>query len=213
MYRYEDAAGRYRTGPLSAPDDPNGTRPKYAYKALNGVTYPAPPRGWRLTEESMRALDVAKKLHYPSKKDGVLTKKYHLSESKGVPMADIWSDIPCVGKPDYPTQKPIELLERVILSSSNPGDVVLDPFMGSGTTCLAAAMHDRKFIGIDLTPIAVAQAQGRLEEAGMDLDDLDEWAALKTSSPPRCSTRPTNAALTAGRSCVVQQCLLTSVIV
>ena len=129
-------------------------------------------------------------------------------------MANIWSDIPCVGKPDYPTQKPLELLERVILSSSNPGDVVLDPFMGSGTTCLAAAMHDRKFIGIDLTPIAVAQAKGRLEEAGMDLwMILTSGAALRTSSPPRCSTRPTSAALTAGRSCVVQQCLLTSVIV
>ena len=49
--------------------------------------------------------------------------------------------------------------------------------MGSGTTCVAAAMHDRKFIGIDLTPIAVATAKGRLEEAGMDLDDLDEWGS------------------------------------
>ena len=175
MYRYEDAVGKYRTGPLM---DPNGNpNLMYDYVASNGVTYPAPGRGWRTTLEGMQELDRQGKLHFPRKAGGVLSKKFYLHESKGVPMADIWSDIPCVGKPDYPTQKPIELLERVILSSSNPGDVVLDPFMGSGTTCLAAAMHDRKFIGIDLTPIAVAQAKGRLEQAGMDLLDLDEWGS------------------------------------
>ena len=177
MYRYEDEAGRYRTGPLM---DPNGNpNLMFSYTALNGKTFPAPARGWRTTWEGMRELDEQGRLHFPKKAGGVLTKKYYLHESKGVPMGNCWSDIPCVGKPGYPTQKPVELLDRIILTSSNEGDVVLDPFMGSGTTCVAAAKLGRKFVGIDLTPIAVATAKGRLDEAGIDVSDIDEWGSPK----------------------------------
>jgi len=175
MYRHRDEGGPYTTGPLM---DPNGNpNLMYAYTALNGRTYEAPARGWRTTWEGMRELDEKGLLHHPARSGGVLRKKHYLSESKGVPMGNCWTDIPCVGSPDYPTQKPLELLERIILSSSNEGDVVLDPFMGSGTTCVAAAKHGRKFIGIDLTPIAVATAKARLDQAGVDLSSLDEWGS------------------------------------
>ena len=92
----------------------------------------------------------------------------------------------------YPTQKPLALLERIILASSNEGDVVLDPYMGSGTTIEAAAKHGRKFIGIDVTHHAVATAVGRLEECGIHLDkhqiigipeDTASARKLKTDSP------------------------------
>ena len=104
--------------------------------------------------------------------------------AEGKVIEDVWSDISTVGRLKnerlgYPTQKPLALLERIILASSNEGDVVLDPYMGSGTTIEAAAKHGRKWIGIDLTPIAVATTKGRLDKAGIDVDNLDEWGSPK----------------------------------
>ena len=74
-------------------------------------------------------------------------------EKKGVPLSDVW-DIPFLNpkakeRTGYPTQKPIELLERIIKISTDEDDLVLDPFMGSGTTLVAAKLLNRKFIGID----------------------------------------------------------------
>ena len=183
-YSKKDERGRYRTGPLDAPDDPNGTRPRYSYTALNGVTYQAPALGWRITWENMRKLDEEGRLAYPSSPNGRLAKKLYLADSKGAAIADVWTDIGPLQSKDpertgYGTQKPLALLERIVKASSKEGDVVLDPFMGSGTTCVAAAKHGRKFVGIDLTPIAVATAKGRLDEAGVDLSDLEEWGAPK----------------------------------
>jgi DNA modification methylase len=83
-------------------------------------------------------------------------------------MRDVW-EIPAVinvskDRTGYPTQKPLALLERIVLSSSNPGDCVLDPFCGSGTTLLAAQRHGRRWIGIDVNAEAVAVAQERVGE-------------------------------------------------
>lgn len=190
MYRYEDERGRYRTGPLHAPDDPNGTRPKYAYKASNGVTYPAPSRGWRTTHEGMKALDESGYLHFPAKTSGVLSRKFYLHESKGVPMCDVWADITCVGKPEYATQKPQALLERIILASSNEGDVVFDPFCGGGTTLKAAEALGRQWIGIDLTMLAIGEVKKAMrsqfglaiQEQGMP-EAPDDALALAVSDP------------------------------
>ena len=103
--------------------------------------------------------------------------------AEGVPYTDVWQ-LPSLTGPHkerlgYPTQKPLALLERIVLMGSNEGDVVLDPYMGSGTTIEAAAKHGRKWIGIDLTPIAVATTKGRLDKAGIDVDNLDEWGSPK----------------------------------
>jgi len=85
-----------------------------------------------------------------------------------VPLGDVWTDIGVLNnrakeRTGYPTQKPVALLERIIAASSNPGDVVLDPFCGSGTTLVAAERLGRRWIGMDTSPDAVAIAQGRLE--------------------------------------------------
>lgn len=79
----------------------------------------------------------------------------------GVPLQDIWTDLNPVGaqameRLGYPTQKPLALLERIITSSSNEGDVVLDPFCGCGTTVHAAQKFNRQWIGIDVTHLAIA---------------------------------------------------------
>jgi hypothetical protein len=89
---------------------------------------------------------------------------------KGVPLQDLWLDLKPIGaqaeeRLGYPTQKPQALLERVISASSNPGDVVLDPFCGCGTTIHAAQKLDRQWIGIDITYLAINLIKRRLKDA------------------------------------------------
>lgn len=73
----------------------------------------------------------------------------------------------------HPTQKPEALLERIILASSNEGEVVLDPFVGSGTTCRVAKLSHRRWIGIELNPDYVSMSARRLEQPGSILDSID----------------------------------------
>jgi site-specific DNA-methyltransferase (adenine-specific) len=91
-------------------------------------------------------------------------KRYPLQGGK--PLDDVW-DIPTIGptskeRAGYPTQKPLALLRRIVQLASNPGDVVLDPFCGSGTTLVAAQGLGRRWIGIDSNPQAIAIARQRL---------------------------------------------------
>ncbi|MBE9146008.1 DNA-methyltransferase [Planktothrix mougeotii] len=86
---------------------------------------------------------------------------------KGVPLSDVW-EIPYLNpkakeRVGYPSQKPILLLERIIELASNPGDIVLDPFCGSGTTIIAAKLLNRSGIGIDISPDAVQLSKDRLK--------------------------------------------------
>jgi len=90
-----------------------------------------------------------------------------VAEKKGVPLSDVW-EIPYLNpkakeRVGYPTQKPIILLERIIEIASNEGDVVLDPFCGSGTTLVAAKLLNRKYIGIDASKDAIQLTKARLE--------------------------------------------------
>ena len=88
----------------------------------------------------------------------------------GTPMTDWWMDVKCIVNPankeyvEYNTQKPKELLERIIKASSNEGDIVADFFMGSGTTCVVAKELGRKYIGCDINPRAIEITEKRLSE-------------------------------------------------
>jgi site-specific DNA-methyltransferase (adenine-specific) len=89
-------------------------------------------------------------------------------EKKGVPLSDVW-EIPYLNpkakeRTGYPTQKPVLLLNQIITIASNEGDIILDPFCGSGTTCVSAKSLKRNYIGIDISADAVCLAQKRLEE-------------------------------------------------
>ena len=105
--------------------------------------------------------------------------KFYEKASKGAPATDYWSDIDnlkgnageSVG---YPTQKPLALLERIIEASSNPGDVVFDPFCGCATTLVSADKLDRNWIGIDLSPVAVELVRDRIRKEQGDLIDYME---------------------------------------
>ena len=101
--------------------------------------------------------------------------KRYLDESRGNPMEDIWIDIPPINamsknRTGYPTQKPLALYERIIKASSNPGDIVLDPFAGCATTLIAAERLGRQWIGIDIWDKACDLVQDRLSRELLDVD-------------------------------------------
>jgi DNA methylase len=110
--------------------------------------------------------------------------KRYLNEMPGVPVQNIWTDIPVINnrsaeKLGYPTQKPEALLERIIKSSSNEGDIVLDPFCGCGTAIAVAEKLKRRWVGIDITHLAVNLIKNRLrdhfgEEVGKAYDVIGE---------------------------------------
>jgi site-specific DNA-methyltransferase (adenine-specific) len=157
-YRYRDDRGVYRLLPLL---NPNDDRPNLTYAFL-GVT-----RVWRWTRERMqKAYDDG--LVVQLKPGAVPQYKKYLSSSKGRTVTNCWTDIPQAAGSEllgYPTQKPLALLERIIAASSNEGDVVLDPFCGSGTTLHAAEKLGRRWVGVDRAPVAIKVAHRRLMEA------------------------------------------------
>ena len=163
-----DTGKRFTTTPLTGPGGAEKGNPVYEW---NGHT-----RAWRYSKDTMERLDREGRLHYSN--TGYPRQKLYLDESKGTPVQDIWTDInPLAGahkeRLGYPTQKPEALLERVIQASSNEGDVVLDPFCGCGTAVAAAEKLGRRWIGIDITHLAVALMKSRLKttfniDAGKD---------------------------------------------
>ncbi len=115
--------------------------------------------------------------------------KYYLDERPGVAAATIWSEIgilspTAVERLDYPTQKPAALLERIIKASSNPGDLVFDCFMGSGTTQAVAMKLGRRFIGADINLGAVQTATKRLISLGAELHQPQRKLALADDIEP-----------------------------
>jgi DNA modification methylase len=158
---------RFRRADLRNP----GVRPnlRYDYTASNGITYKPHPNGWAISREKMEQLDREGRLFFPTKIDGRLRRKLYLDESPGVPVSDNWVDIKPIfatgsERLGYPTQKPEALLERIINSSSNEGDVVLDPFCGCGTAITVAQKLKRRWIGIDITHLAVNLMKYRLQD-------------------------------------------------
>ena len=136
---------------------------------FNGVR---PPKGryWAYSRAKMDALLAEGRIVF--KGSGMPYLKRYLDESKGVPLQDLWADISMLRawggggeRLGYPTQKPVALLERIIEASSNPGDIVLDPFCGCGTALVAAQKLDRRWIGIDITYLAVAVMRRRLMDS------------------------------------------------
>ncbi len=149
-----------------------GLRPNlhYAFTASNGITYQPHPNGWSCNLERLQKYDSEGRLHFPSKPGGALRLKMFADESPGERLQNIWDDIPPIGaqaaeRLGYPTQKPVALLERIITASTNPGDVVLDPFGGCGTTVHAAQKTGRQWIGIDVTYLAINLIKRRLRDA------------------------------------------------
>lgn len=152
---------RYRLGNFASPNPrPNLT---YEYKG-----YKPPKNGWKVNLPRMKEMDAQGLLHFPASKTGRIQPKQYLKDTLGnKPVPDVWIDISPIQsqgaeKQNYPTQKPEQLLNRIISSSSREGDIVLDAFAGSGTTCAVAEKLGRRWIGIDCGKLAIYTIQKRM---------------------------------------------------
>lgn len=167
FYRYtEPVTGRrYRLSDLT---NPNRNRPNLTYE------WHGHKRVWRWTKERMHEAEAKGLIHYSS--TGLASQKRYLDEMEGSPVDTIWDDIKPVQaqaseRLGYPTQKPEALLERIINESSNDGDTVLDPFCGCGTTIAVAQKLGRRWIGIDITHLAINLMKRRLHDTfGKDVE-------------------------------------------
>ncbi|MEI4197008.1 DNA methyltransferase [Roseovarius sp. E0-M6] len=170
-YRHDDGDGRgkYQLDNMTSPNP----RPNMMYEWKG---HESPPKGWRYSLETMQRLHDDGRIYYPTHKDGSPDTskrprlKRYLSEMDGGVMGTVWTDISPINsraqeRLGYPTQKPVALLERIVAASSNPGDVVLDPFCGCGTTVHAAEKLGRQWIGIDVTHLAIGLIEKRLRDA------------------------------------------------
>lgn len=187
-FPHQDSKGRYKTGIPIFCSRSMGARPNLCYE-WRGFRNPH-PSGWRLSKERLE--EEYQKGNVIISKDGILERRKYLSDYKGKPIGDLWLDIsPVKGKEttDYPTQKPLALLERIIKASSNEGDLILDPFCGCATTCVAAEKLERKWVGIDISVEAYEQVQKRMkkevDKPQQDLFKGDTAIHLKTDPPKR----------------------------
>jgi site-specific DNA-methyltransferase (adenine-specific) len=143
-----------------------GVRHGSSGKAWRGFDVASKGNHWKFTIEKLEELDAEGKIYWPLAGGWPRYKRY-LDEVKGVPAQDIWVDTPPINaqakeRLGYPTQKPEALLERIIQASSNEGDIVLDPFCGCGTTITVAERLKRRWIGIDITHLAITLIKKRL---------------------------------------------------
>lgn len=163
-FRYVDETGRrYRIADLANP----AYRPNLIYEYKG---YKPPKKGWAISREKMELWDKEGRLYFPKSKDGRIQRKRFLDEVRGKPVQNLWDDIEMISSQSaerlgYPTQKPLALLERIIKASSKEGDVVLDPFCGCGTAIHAAEKLKRRWIGVDVTHLAINLVEDRLRAA------------------------------------------------
>lgn len=154
-----DSVGRHFR--LDNLNPPGGRGPVYEF---HGITRP-----WRFTQEKMLELEKQGLIHTKSRIPQLVRYLDELEAKGGAAVQEIWDDIPPINsmakeRMGFQTQKPMQLLERIIRASTNQGDLVLDPFCGCGTTIMAAQELKRRWIGIDITHLAISLIRSRLKE-------------------------------------------------
>ncbi|MGA2130300.1 MAG: DNA methyltransferase [Candidatus Pacearchaeota archaeon] len=177
FFKGKDERGVYQlvilTGPNINPNDP--TWKKYN-PAQSGRSWSVPKRivNKLVGKEKASKMSIKERLdllyennYIEISKNGVPRFKQYLDDMEGVPLQEIWIDIPPISSNSnerlgYPTQKPEALMERIIKSSSNENDIILDPFCGCGTTLAVAKKLNRKFIGVDISRTACDVMQKRV---------------------------------------------------
>ncbi len=175
-YRYiEEGTGRrYMSDNLTASMSRASSGQIYEWKGKR----PPSTRCWVYAKDKMEELDRQGRILYS--KTGYPRFKRYLDENPGEKIPDTWTDINVAfGKESlgYPTQKPVVLLERILEASSNEGDLVLDPFCGCGTTIHAAEKLKRRWIGIDITHLAIALQKYRIKDA-FDLTEKTDYDVI-----------------------------------
>ena len=199
FFRYEDKRGPYRLVTLTGPKvNPNDEEYKGYSPADSGRSWSIPQRIIaKLTNKqdlsTLEKLDLMEKNDYiVFSQNGVPSFKSYLEDLEGAAVQEVWTDIPPVSahakeRTGYPTQKPMALLERIIKASSKQGDIVLDPFCGCATTCVASEKLKRKWIGIDVSVKAYELVKERLgkEIEGSGTLFYEKLVDFKTGSPAR----------------------------
>ncbi len=163
VYKFVEKDGRRYQSVDSRSPNP---RPNLMYEYKG---YQPHANGWAVSLERMQELDKQDKLIFPKENTGRIRFKKYLDEMQGVIVGNIWTDISVLSSKSserigYPTQKPEELLRRIIEMSTNKGDLVIDPFVGGGTTIAAAEKLERNWIGIDQSVQAVKLTELRLQK-------------------------------------------------
>jgi site-specific DNA-methyltransferase (adenine-specific) len=158
-YKHQDGKGRFLDRDLTA-GGLSGGGYNYDWKGIKKL--------WRCPIETMQKYEEQNKLYYT--RNGTPRLKQYLEEMPGVPLTNLWNDIPPINSQaserlGYPTQKPEALLERIIKASSNKGDVILDAYCGCGTTIAVAERLERNWIGIDITYQSISLMLKRLEDS------------------------------------------------
>ena len=180
FYRHRDHRGLYRHDHIIRSAS-MGERPNLTYE-YKGFT---PPFGWRMTKDKIAALDADNRIAWSASGRPYL--KRYLNENKGQVPSAIWTDIPPISgrakeRVGYPTQKPLALLDRIIKASSNEGDMILDPFAGCATACVAAERLDRQWVGIDISKKAADLVQVRIRK---EIDLFHNFKPIRRSDIPR----------------------------
>ena len=167
LYRYvePETGRRYALDNLTA----SGTREGSSGETWRGIDVRAKGLHWKYTADCLDELDSEGRVIWPTKQDGIPNYKRYLDEMLSGVFQSVITDISPLSahsreKLGYPTQKPLALLERIIQVSSNPGDVILDPFCGCGTAVAAAQKLGRRWVGIDITHLSIALQKYRLQE-------------------------------------------------
>lgn len=163
FFTHEDERGKYQLITCTAPGSRVGTRAHYEWRGK----LPPPGRHWAWKAEQMEEFERQGRLIYSA--NGTPRLKRYVDDGLGVPLQDVWSDINRLDahseeRVGFDTQKPVALLERIITASSGPGDLVLDPFCGSGTTLVAAERSGRAWIGMDASLVACSISLARVRQ-------------------------------------------------
>ncbi len=189
FFKFKDTKGIYRLVTLTGPKtNPNDKEWKGWHPASSGRSWSVPKRivNKLVSEEKAKTMSVNARLNllYDNNyivfsKNGVPSFKSYLKDLPGTPAQEIWTDINPISshskeRTGYPTQKPLALMHRIIKASSNEGDVVLDPFCGCATTCVASQQLNRQWIGIDIEAQAASVLITRLsDDAGLFEDFIN----------------------------------------
>jgi len=187
LYSKKDDKGLYQPVPLLV----SGKRKGDTGKPWRGIDPNLQGKGgchWITIPSKLDEYDRKGLIEWPIKAGGLPRLKYYLEDNKGVPVTDFWGDIDLIQSSSnealgYETQKPQALLERIIQASSNEGDVVLDPFCGCGTALVAAQKLNRRWIGIDITHLAITLMRNRLRDSflGIQFEVIGEPVDLASA--------------------------------
>ncbi|MBD2579968.1 site-specific DNA-methyltransferase [Oscillatoria sp. FACHB-1406] len=170
QYIEEGTGRRYKKVPIHAPGVRNGE----TGKPWRGML-PPPGKHWQYAPKTLEEMDARGEIFWS--RNGNPRRKVYLDRSKGVAIQDIWLDVKDARNQNikisgYPTEKNTEMLKRIVLASSNRGDLVLDAFAGSGTTAAVAEELDRPWIAIDNSPLAIATIIRRLTQGTEAMGDF-----------------------------------------